>query len=126
MNIEEQIKEKVMQFAKELIAIRDTDNTKWLLNEAEKASEKLKKELSNLLTQQREEAEKKAEKALKNYQYRIFYGEKGKDNGVLGILRKYSAYIKLDDGDAMWKEMCDLTRLKRAKYLSPQREKGKV
>ncbi len=42
-----EIKEKIMQFAKELIATRDTENVGWLVKEADKACDVLVRELNS-------------------------------------------------------------------------------
>lgn len=54
----QEIEEKIMQYSKELIAIRDTHNVGWLLYECEKASKSLANELSELLTTPSTDVEK--------------------------------------------------------------------
>jgi len=56
MNDKKEIKDNIMHFAKELIVIRDTDDTAWLLKKSEKASEKLTEYILNIIKQREEEA----------------------------------------------------------------------
>jgi hypothetical protein len=56
MNYKEKIEEKIMQYSKELLTIRDTHNVPWLINECTKASNVLAEELTALYEQAQRDA----------------------------------------------------------------------
>ena len=56
MNYKDKIEEKIMQYSKELLTIRDTHNVPWLINECTKASNVLAEELTALYEQAQRDA----------------------------------------------------------------------